>query len=143
MELLKKHVSKHIEKVKFGIVGIANTALDFTVLFFLVSLGLDKIVANFFSTSIAFTFSFFVNKSFTFKSTGGNLKKQLALFIGITVIALWVIQPLIITGTAALLSPLALNNSLVLLVGKLLATVASLIWNYVFYSRLVFKKDNK
>lgn len=143
MELLKKHASRHIEKIKFGIVGIANTALDFAVLFLLVSLGLDKIVANFFSTSIAFTFSFFVNKSFTFKSSGGNLKKQLALFIGITIVALWVIQPLIITGTATLLSPLALNGSLVLLIGKLLATVASLIWNYIFYSRLVFKKESK
>jgi putative flippase GtrA len=129
-----------MEKVKFGIVGIANTALDFAVLFLLVSLGLDKIVANFFSTSVAFTFSFFVNKSFTFKSTGGNLKKQLALFIVITAVALWVIQPLIITGVSALLAPLALNSSLVLLIGKLLATVASLVWNYIFYSRFVFKK---
>lgn len=143
MELLKKHVNKHIEKVKFGIVGVANTALDFAILFLLVSLGLDKIVANFISTSVAFTFSFFVNKSFTFKSTGGNLKKQLALFIIITIVALWVIQPLIITGVTALLAPLALNSSLVLLIAKLLATIASLIWNYIFYSRLVFKKESK
>jgi putative flippase GtrA len=141
MELLKKHVSKHIEKVRFGIVGVANTALDFAILFILVSFGLDKLVANFFSTSIAFIFSFFVNKSFTFKSSGGNLKKQLVLFIAITAVALWVIQPLVITAIAALLSPLSLGDSLVLFIGKLVATVASLIWNYIFYSRFVFKKS--
>ena len=64
MELLKKHAKKHIEKVKFGIVGAANTALDFAILFLLVSFGLDKIVANFFSTGIAFFFSFFVRLFF-------------------------------------------------------------------------------
>lgn len=143
MELLKKHAKKHIEKVKFGVVGVANTALDFAILFLLVSLGLDKIVANFFSTSIAFFFSFFVNKSFTFKSTGGSLKKQLTLFIAITAVALWVIQPIIITLVSAILAPTSLSDSLTLFVAKLVATVASLIWNYIFYSRFVFKREQQ
>lgn len=136
MELLKKHA----EKLRFAIVGGANTALDFALLFLFVALGLNSIAANYISTSIAFIFSFFVNKSFTFKSKGGNLKKQFALFIGITIIALWVIQPLLILAVTALLSPLSWNESLVLFIAKLVATVGSLIWNYIFYSRLVFKK---
>ena len=139
MELLRKHA----EKIRFAIVGGANTALDFLLLFLLVLAGVDKIAANFVSTGIAFIFSFFVNKSFTFKSTGGNLKKQFALFILITVIALWVIQPLIILGVTALLTPLNWNESVVLFVAKCIATVASLIWNYIFYSRFVFKTKEK
>jgi len=139
MELVKKHA----EKLRFAIVGAANTALDFAILFILVALGLDKIPANYISTFVSFIFSFFVNKSFTFKSTTGNAKKQFALFIAVTIVALWVIQPLVITGVVIALSGFELNDSLVLLVAKLIATVASLIWNYIFYSRLVFKKETK
>ena len=136
MELIKKHA----EKIRFGIVGAANTALDFVLLFILVALGLDKIPANYISTGISFIFSFFVNKSFTFKSKGGNVKKQFALFIAITIIGLWVIQPIIITLVSNALSTTNWSAPIILFTAKIIATVASLIWNYIFYSRLVFKK---
>ena len=136
LELAKKHA----EKIRFGIVGIANTALDFAILFILVALGLDKIPANYISTGISFVFSFFVNKSFTFKSKGGNAKKQFLYFIIITIIGLWIIQPLIIAGVSVLLANTGWAAPVILLIAKLIATVASLIWNYLFYSRLVFKK---
>lgn len=138
---MQQLLKKHAEKLRFAIVGGANTALDFAILFILVGLGLDKIAANFISTSIAFIFSFFVNKSFTFKAKGGNLKKQFALFIGVTIIALWVIQPIVITLVTFAFSATAVPAAVSLLIAKLIATVASLIWNYIFYSRLVFKKD--
>lgn len=139
MELLKKHA----EKLRFAIVGGANTALDFALLFIFVGLGLNSIAANYISTSIAFIFSFFVNKSFTFKSKSGNVAKQFALFLGVTIIALWVIQPLVILAVTALLSPLGWNESVVLFIAKLVATVASLIWNYILYARFVFKKTEE
>ena len=137
---MQELIKKHAEKIRFAIVGGANTALDFAILFILVGLGLDKIPANFISTSIAFVFSFFVNKSFTFKSTGGNAKKQFALFIVITAVALWVIQPIIIALVTSILSVSTIPAPIALFIAKLLATIASLIWNYVFYSRFVFKK---
>lgn len=136
MELLKKHA----EKLRFAIVGGANTALDFALLFIFVAFGLNSIAANYLSTSIAFVFSFFVNKSFTFKSKGGNIAKQFALFLGITIVALWVIQPIVILAVTALLSPLGWNGSVVLFIAKLVATLASLVWNYILYARFVFKK---
>lgn len=136
MELLKKHA----QKIRFGIVGVANTALDFAILFLLVALGLDKIPANYISTGISFIFSFFVNKSFTFKSKGGNVKKQFAYFIIITIIGLWVIQPLVITGVSLLLANTGWASGVILFAAKIIATVASLVWNYIFYSRLVFKR---
>jgi len=138
-ELFKKHA----QKIRFGIVGAGNTAFDFAVLFLLVFIGVDKIVANYISTGVAFILSFFVNKSFTFKSKGGNVKKQFALFIIITIIGLWVIQPLVIAGITAVLASSSLNDSIILFIAKIIATVASLIWNYLFYSRLVFKKVEK
>jgi putative flippase GtrA len=135
-QLLKKHA----EKLRFAVVGGANTALDFGILFVLVSLGLDKFVANFISTSVAFVFSFFMNKTFTFKSKTSNAKKQFVLFLVITLFGLWVIQPVIIGGTAWAISGLNLSNPAVLLIGKLCATVATLIWNYILYAKYVFNE---
>lgn len=138
-DLLKKHA----DKLRFGLVGIANTTLDFVLLFVFVGFGIDKIVANYISTSIAFVFSFFVNKSFTFKSKGGNALKQFLIFLVITMVGMWIIQPLVITGVSWLLVGVGWNEGFVLFVAKLVATVASLIWNYMLYSRLVFKKKEE
>lgn len=133
-------LKNHAEKLRFALVGSANTAIDFGILFGLVFLGVDKLAANFVSTGVAFVFSFFINKSFTFKSIGGNTKKQFGLFLVITLLGLWVIQPIIISGVAWLLAGTSLPDSAVLLIGKLVATVATLIWNYILYSKYVFKK---
>ena len=137
---MEQLLKKHAEKIRFIIVGGVNTALDFGILFFLTFLGLDKIVANYFSTGIALIFSFFANKSFTFKHKEGNAKKQFILFLVITLFGLWVIQPIIIWGSTTLLASQIPNEAINLFIAKLIATVASLIWNYILYSRIVFKK---
>jgi putative flippase GtrA len=138
-ELLKKHA----DKLRFGLVGAANTALDFIILFGLVALGLDKIPANYISTSLSFIFSFFVNKSFTFKSKGGNVKKQFIIFLAVTMVGLWIIQPFLILGVSWTLSGTGWSEPLILFIAKIVATLGSLIWNYTFYSRLVFKKKEE
>lgn len=134
-------LKKHAEKIKFIIVGGANTVLDFALLFLFVGLGIDKIIANYFSTGIAMVFSFFANKSFTFKDTSKKKKRQFALFLIITVSGMWALQPLIIWGVTSLLAPHTPNNEVNLFVAKLIATIATLIWNYLLYSRLVFKSS--
>lgn len=137
---MEQLLKKHAEKIRFIIVGGVNTALDFGILFLLTFLGLDKIVANYFSTGIALIFSFFANKSFTFKHKEGNAKKQFILFLVITLFGLWVIQPIIISVSTTFLASYIPNEAINLFVAKLIATVASLIWNYILYSRIVFKK---
>lgn len=124
---------KHAKKLRFAIVGGTNTVIDFGILFVLTASGLDKIFANYISTSIALTFSFFANKKYTFKSEAST-KRQIIPFLVVTLIGLWVIQPLIIWLYTSALG----DSSLALFVAKLLATVASLIWNYLLYSRYVF-----
>lgn len=136
MEALRK---KHAEKIRFIIVGGANTALDFILLFLFTNLGINKIVANYMSTGAALIFSFFANKEFTFRNKDGNAKKQFALFLVITLIGLWVLQPIIIWASTSLLLPFIHNETLNLFIAKLIATVASLTWNYFLYSRIVFK----
>lgn len=139
---MEKLLKKHAQKIRFAVVGGANTALDFAILFILTFAGLDKIVANYISTGASLIFSFFVNKSFTFKHKAGNAKKQFVLFLVITLIGLWVIQPVIIWGVTSTLASVVTNEAVNLFIAKLIATVTSLIWNYLLYSRIVFKKES-
>ena len=134
-ELLKKHA----DKLRFAIVGGANTALDFAILFALTAFGLDKIISNYISTTVAFVFSFFANRSFTFKATSGNARKQFIAFTVVTLFGLWVIQPIVILGFTAALASTGWDDALLLFIAKLVATIASLIWNYLFYAKFVFK----
>lgn len=125
-------------KVRYILVGSTNTAIDFGLLFVLKAIGLPTVTSNVISTTCAFCFSFFANKKYTFKSTGSNIKRELVLFVAVTLFGLWVLQSIIITGLTPILAPLQLDEAQQLLVAKLLASVVTLVWNYVLYSRIVF-----
>ena len=90
--LLKKHETK----IRFLLVGGTNTLIDFGLLFLLTALGLNKLVANIISTGIAFIFSFFANRQFTFKDSSKNVKRQFIAFAAVTLSGLWILQPIII-----------------------------------------------
>ena len=139
-ELLKKHETK----LRFGIIGVINTALDFGLLFVFSSLfGIPRGFANMLSTSISFIFSFFANKRYTFKSSSKeNVVREMVLFTVVTLFGLWVIQGLIIHFLTPVIINLGTTEELALLASKLIATVASLNWNYLLYSRVVFKHKN-
>jgi putative flippase GtrA len=126
------------QKLRFILVGGVNTALDFGLLFILKSLGLPVITANLISTSTAFCFSYFANKKYTFKTTDVNIKREVILFIVVTLFGLWVLQTIVIQVVSAALSATGLPSTLMLLLAKIVATIVSLVWNYVLYSRLVF-----
>ena len=87
---------------RFAIVGTINTIIDFGLLFSLTFLGLPKLAANTVSTGIAFVFSFFANKKYTFKSTSKNIKYEMVSFVIVTLFGLWVLQ----NGTIWLITPL-------------------------------------
>lgn len=138
---MRNQLIKHAEKLRFALVGSANTVIDFGLLFGLVFLGLDKIAANFISTGTAFVFSYFFNKSYTFKFTGKASKRQFALFLIITIFGLWVLQPIVIYSVSLALGGLGIQNALILLIAKLLATAVTLVWNYVLYKKYVFRSN--
>ena len=104
-------------------------------------LGLDKIVANIVSSTTAFVFSFFANKKYTFQTTDTNIRREMILFVVVTLFGLWVLQNLVIWLVMPLATTLFLNDSYALIASKLLATVVSMTWNYLLYSKLVFKKS--
>jgi putative flippase GtrA len=137
MEIFRR---KHAEKIRYGLVGATNTLIDFGILFFLSGIGVDKLASNYISTSAAFLFSFVVNKNYTFKSKGSNTRKEFGLFTLVTLSGLWILQPLIIAFTLSVAESMAVDGQIGLVVAKIIATIVTLIWNYVLYSRVVFKK---
>lgn len=127
-------------KFRFIAVGVINTTIDFGVLFLMRALGLPTIPANIISTFAAFCFSFFANRKFTFQSTSGNIKRELFLFVIVTLIGLWGIQTLVIMTLSPLLGVFISSANIVTLIAKLAATAASLTWNYLMYAKVVFKQ---
>ena len=127
--------------MRFGLIGVINTALDFGLLFILKSVGLMATTANIFSTSIAFVFSFFANKKYTFRSSGTNIVREMILFVAVTLFGLWVLQTGVIWLVLPHLSKLLRSSEMGLLVTKLIATAVSMTWNYILYDKLVFKKS--
>ncbi|SEJ59538.1 GtrA family protein [Demequina mangrovi] len=124
---------------RFVLVGLANTAIDFGVLVALSAVGAAPVAANLASTSAALAFSFAANRRFTFRASGDPVR-QLVLFLAVTLTGLWVIQSALIHAIGSALAGSGLPELLVLTGAKGVATVASLVWNYVLYARIVFRE---
>lgn len=129
------------KKIRFSLVSISATAIDFGVLFLVTSLsGLSLIRANYISAFCGFICSFFANKKFTFKTPRHRVKREVVLYIIITLIGIWIIQPLIIWPVEILLRTAGWHGLIVILTAKVIASLVTFIWNYFGYSRIVFKK---
>ena len=147
-EQITTHLIK-FEKIRFVLVGALNTAVDFIILLLLAtSIGVPASIANIISTSIALLVSYVLNKKAVFGNTDTNNRTQFILFVLVTLFGLWVLQTIIITIVSSILSQwlgIAATNAAILIIAKLAATVVSLTWNYLWYSRVVFsqKKPTK
>lgn len=142
---------------KFGLIGALNTLIDFALFNIFIYLGLYRIIANVFSTTIAMAFSFTMNKSWVYGSKQGNVLRQAVMFLGVTAFGLYVIQNMIIFFlTEVWPAPLNLTYDIVELIdldrvfsktfitnngAKGTATLFSLTWNYLLYERIIFKRS--
>lgn len=138
-------IFKH-EKIRFAAVGAVNTAVDFGVLIALaIVAGWPVFLANIVSTSAALATSYVLNKNAVFRSSDKSNVRQIVLFVGVTLTGIWVLQGVVIALVGWMLYGLLgqLNDATFVLIGKIFATFASLAWNYVWYSRVVFPKQKK
>ena len=126
------------QKKRFAVIGAISTSIDFGILFLLHGIGLYSIAANFISTGTAFIFSFTANRSYTFAGKKGSVTRQIVLYFLFTFFGIWVIQPVIIWIVQPCLGFVD-TEWIRLLVAKLIATAFTLVWNYITYSRVVFK----
>jgi putative flippase GtrA len=119
--------------IRFCLVGLLNTALDVVLFAALHGAGLSIFAANFVSTSAALCNSLVLNSRYTFRSgLGGG---RIAGFFAVTLTGIWLLQPLVIIGL------LELWPSLGSTLAKLLALGITFAWNYIWYSKVVFEKE--
>ena len=127
---------------RFSLVGVVNTLIDFVVYSLMVLLGVPFFVANLISTSCGMAFSFFGNRRFTFKAQGASLRRQIVLFLVVTLVSQWAIQPLVIWLCSRItFHQTIFGHSPALILGKLVALVFSFAWNFVLYRKVVFRDD--
>jgi len=155
-------VGKEAARVgRFGLVGVVNTLIDFAILNIVSRVfGLSDLAANIPATTVAMVFSFFANRTFVFRANSSKADKaytyrQALRFFAFTAFGLYGIQSGIIflfehvwTTPVGVGVYVAQSLGLLQLVDqkfivtngvKLVATAASLIWNYVMYKRFVFR----
>ncbi len=138
--------------VKFGLVGIINTGIDFAVLNILINItgtysGVWLFIFNAISFGIAVINSYFLNKYWAFKAGGSVQSIEVFKFVFVSLIGLFINSIVVyFLGTFFILSyrlstsvaysyvPAALWDNL----AKLAATAMSLVWNFIGYKLFVF-----
>ncbi|MDB5166642.1 MAG: hypothetical protein JWM37_714 [Candidatus Saccharibacteria bacterium] len=135
--------------IRFCIVGLVNTAIDTIIFVTLRELGLSVLLANIISTTIGLAVSLALNYRYTFKTTGGLAPPKIALYIGVTLFGLWILQPIAISLLMVLDQHVPYVQWAAGLVGhesilsnaipKLGSVVVTLTWNYLWYSYVIFK----
>lgn len=134
------YAAKH-QLARFILVGIINTVIDFGVLLSLVVFAhISVLVANIISTSIALAVSYLLNKRAVFRDTNMHNVRQISLFLLVTLSGLWLVQGFVIGAISNLLwAVTSVDGVFALVIAKLVATAVTVMWNYILYSRVVFK----
>lgn len=132
INLYKKQI---VQLVKFSIVGVINTAVDFAVFFlFYSAFHVSYSISQVFGYTSGMINSFIMNKKWTFedKTTGKVIITKLLKFV---------ITNLVSLGSSIVvlkLSKTYLSNSI--LIAKVLATLCAQMINYLSYKYWVFSK---
>lgn len=122
-------LSRWAEPLRFALVGLANTGVDFLLFVALHRLaGLDPLVANALAFAAAVANSYVLNKRFTFRdaspfSAGEAVRFALVALGGLAISTLLI----------AVLGPRLTPE-----IAKAIAILATFVWNYVVSRRLVF-----
>lgn len=157
-------VAKHKVSL-FAVVGIINTLVDIILLNILrviTHTTTDQkgklIVLNICSASTVALLSFYLNRKYVFKAHQTR-NHMFGPFLAITLSSIFVLQSLVIAFTLHSFDPLA-NVVMDLVqnlhipffkdfsfnfyeanIAKVCATGASMVWNYVWYNKVIFKKN--
>lgn len=142
---------QNIKFIVFSIIGVFNTILDIVIYTVLRSNGQSVLVSNIISVSIALIGSYLLNSRITFKAKKWTTLSFLG-FLAVTLFGLWVLQTAVIylivdhlklLGTSWLTIFGRKKGLVKIVVPKILATGVTFIWNYIWYSKVIFKNINK
>ncbi len=134
-----------VQIAKFGAVGVANTVIDFGILNFLsayfeIYSGAAISPLNATSFTVAVVNSYFWNKYWTFKAGKESGSKQFIEFIIVSVIGILINTAIVYLATTFAQPFAGFSEAQWLNVSKVFATFLSLVWNFIGYKFIVFKK---
>jgi len=145
MEEARKKLVAQISK--FVVIGFLNTAIDFAILNLLmwwtgIYSGNWIILLNAIAFSVAVTNSYFWNKYWTFKAkeTAENKIKEFSQYLAITLVGMALNTATVYLITTFVPPVLGVNKELWANLAKVAATGISLVWNFIGYKFIVFKK---
>lgn len=130
--LLKRRVVRQF--VKFGIVGLSSTVIDWGIYLFLTRIfGIFYLMAKMLSFSVAVLNSYIWNRRWTFRSNDPQKLKQFIKFLTISLVGL------VINSTIMYIAVehLKLND----IYGLFLATAIVLSWNFLANKFYTFKES--
>ena len=133
--------------IKFGLVGLSNTAVDFGIFILLTRLfdvteGIGIAVINVIAFSFAVTNSYLWNKYWTFKQKGKEqLGGEISKFLFVSVVGVVLNTIVVYVGTTLLDPSFDLSEANWSLVWKVVATGVVLSWNFIGYKFWAFKKS--
>ncbi len=140
--------------VKFGIVGVMNTALDYILFFIFMSMcKLDKNIAQVLSMALAMSNSYLVNRYWTFQKSGSVKGREIWRFIVVNILSLlttllclnlfydaWALYVPANKWLSLLNIPFVLSGDMAVLFCKVLAMPFSLAVNFLGNRLWVFGK---
>ena len=130
---------------KFAETGVLNTIIDLGILNLLmwvsgITSGVWLILMNVLSFSVATTNSYFWNKFWTFEKKEGQAGKEFTSFFVVSLIGIAINTGIVFAGSSFVSPLFGVSAGAWVNIVKLLATVVSMIWNFMGYKFIVFKK---
>ncbi|BFI99569.1 MULTISPECIES: GtrA family protein [Priestia] len=122
--------NKWISFIKFALVGVVNTLIDFVVYALLTTIGVNYILAQWISYSAGILNSYVMNRKWTFERKEKSSKREVISFVIVNLITL--------SLTSFLLTVLYNKWGIPLLISKLLITIASVGINFIGTKLFVF-----
>lgn len=132
--------------LRFAVVGILNTGIDFTILNILsyltnVTDGARIIPLKGISFLFANVNSYFLNKRWTFKDKSeGQGAKQFSVYLTVSIIGALINIACVYLITTYVPPVFGMSDKLWLNAANLAATVLSLVWNFIGYKLIVFRQ---
>lgn len=126
---LEMRMKKLIDQIlKFGVVGIIATVIDFGVLYILSQpLGMDPVVSAGISFCVSLVFNYVASMRYVFTHREDmSRSREFVIFLVLSLIGLAINEAIMAAGVAVLG-----NSALAVMGTKVLATAIVMVWNFV------------
>lgn len=143
-KIIARKILVILQIVKFVEIGVLNTFMDFGILNLLIWMtgitsGWKIALINTASFTCAVVNSYFWNKYWTFETREGKAERQFLQFLIVSVIGWTLNTGIVFLGTTFISPIFGISGGLWANLIKILATGASMVWNFIGYKFWVFK----